>query len=151
MMRMPRGRGVGRVASFVPLLVVATMHAAVAQVAPGDGLHRLVPDVLTYEDYPPLTTDMMVGASVFDPGGRHVAEIGSIEIDANGRIVAFVLEVGGIAGLGESLRRIGADRLTVRRTSPEAVRIVTSLTAEELRALPESSAGGSDVDSATPL
>ncbi|MEL6421210.1 MAG: hypothetical protein AAFQ42_01985 [Pseudomonadota bacterium] len=83
-----------------------------------------------------LAADRIEGSSVYGSKEESVREIDRLVMGSGGKIKQFVINVGGILGLGEKPVAVVYDRLQLLRKDDE-VRVYIDLTAEKLEQLPE--------------
>jgi sporulation protein YlmC with PRC-barrel domain len=139
-------------ASFVPLAIAQdaappapanpTMSAPATPEAPaasgtsadaassGQYLTEQSPTQVSANDY--------IGNKVFTSSDESIGSVTNLILEENGGIVAAVVGVGGVLGVGAKNVAVPMDKLTVTRdTSSGEVRLTTMETAETLKAAPE--------------
>lgn len=75
----------------------------------------------------------LIGKTVETADAKAIGEISTLLVDSNDMVRAFVLEAGGILGMGEQRIVIDASKVTV---SPEGDRVFVDLTEEQIKAAP---------------
>jgi hypothetical protein len=94
--------------------------------------------VLTDLDAGSVSTEQLIGATVYAQGDENVGEIGDIRLMADGSGVdAVIIDVGGFLGMGEKPVALAFEALTFRMDESESIYVYTDFTREELDAAPE--------------
>lgn len=93
---------------------------------------------LTGQEAGQLKATNYIGQPVFNAADESVGKVTDLVVDAERRIVAVVVGVGGFLGIGEKNVALPVDAVTANR-DPEngTVKLVTTETAESLKAAPE--------------
>lgn len=88
-------------------------------------------------DYGMMTDTDLIGKRVFGPNDEDVGEISAVAIDADNKITAAVVDVGGFLGMGEKPVALTSDMLRLV-TDPDSKEVVFRVTAtqEQLEAMP---------------
>ncbi len=81
-----------------------------------------------------MQVDRLVGKTVENPNGDNVGDIESVYVKPDGQVDSVILGVGGFLGIGEREVAIKWSELNV---SADGDRITTSMTKEQLKALPQ--------------
>ena len=81
-----------------------------------------------------ISVDNLQDMDVVGPDGERIGEVEEVLIDADDRIVAVAVEAGGFLGVGDHEAILGVDQLALASGRDQ---LVISMTAEELRSLPE--------------
>lgn len=85
-----------------------------------------------------VTTDALMGKSVFDTNENDVGNVADLIIDDAGKITNVIIDFGGFLGLGTSHASIGFEELTIMSTEGyEDVRVYVDATKEQIQDLPE--------------
>jgi sporulation protein YlmC with PRC-barrel domain len=79
-----------------------------------------------------FSAEELMGARVYGAGNADLGEIGDVIITADGKVEAYVVDVGGFLGIGEKPVALDAAELEVRRDESGNYRIVTRFTEEQL-------------------
>lgn len=82
-----------------------------------------------------LSTDL-IGHDVESPTGDTLGEVSAFEIDPQGRIVAYVIDVGGFLGVGAKQVAIPADRVQHNFTLGGESKLMLNASAEGLESAP---------------
>jgi len=90
---------------------------------------------------PPLVIGLM-GRRIFTPDAQEIGRVVDVVVDAEGRPVAMVVDVGGFLGLGSRRIALAWGRLDFR-AEEQRVRIVTSVPPDQISAAPEYKPGDS--------
>ena len=78
------------------------------------------------------TADELDGAWVYNSDNESIGEIGDIILDADGKVEAFVLDVGGFLGIGEKEVAVSASDLDFRKDESGDIVVFTPFTQEQL-------------------
>ena len=81
-----------------------------------------------------ISVDELEDMDVVGPDGEQIGEVEQVLIDRDDRIVAVAVEAGGFLGIGDHEAILGIDQLAL---ASDRDQLVISMTAEELRSLPE--------------
>jgi sporulation protein YlmC with PRC-barrel domain len=100
--------------------------AALAQETTGTGATTVAPG--------DIDAQQLIGRTVENPDGENIGEIESAVIDQDGTVRYLIVGVGGFLGVGERDVALAWDDLTI---SENGERVTTSLSKEQLAALPE--------------
>ncbi|MCC5987135.1 MAG: PRC-barrel domain-containing protein [Pararhodobacter sp.] len=85
-----------------------------------------------------VTTEMLVGESVYDLDENVVGSVTDMIIDEDGTITDVIINFGGFLGIGTSNVSVGFDELTVlSNATSNAVRVFIDATKEQVQAQPE--------------
>ncbi|MFN0263630.1 PRC-barrel domain-containing protein [Tepidamorphus sp. 3E244] len=79
-----------------------------------------------------LSTDQLIGATVYGADQQSVGEIGEIIVDSNDNIEAFVIDVGGFLGIGEKAVAVDPNSLKIMANADGDIQIQSSFTEEQL-------------------
>ena len=114
--------------------------AATLETAEEAGLPPLDPEAAPDHALPGLGADDMIASSlgtvlVFDSEGREVGDVQDTIIDAQGRVVAILIGLGGTLGIGEKPVAIRFEHVSVEERDGER-RFVLDLPLSELEASP---------------
>jgi sporulation protein YlmC with PRC-barrel domain len=90
----------------------------------------------------------LIGATLTDTLGNSIGTIQDIVIDGDGKVVAVLVSVGGVLGLGESVVPIALRHLTISSFDAETLEVKTSLSRE---AIEQSAQFGAEGPPATPM
>ena len=102
----------------------------------GAGTSIVLPEGLAAVPTETLTTEMLIGAAVYNPDDGAIAEVADLVVAPDGKISDMVMDVGGFLGMGEHRVAIPLDRVTVAQAEGGEVRVVVNMTKYELKALP---------------
>ena len=111
------------------LFLAGAAAAAQAQQATVAGL-REVEDESQVVQPLNVTVDRLEDMDIYGPNGDEIGEVEEVVVDAAGK-VALTAEVGGFLGIGEREVVLGLEQVRL-----ENDRLVTSLTKQQLEALP---------------
>jgi sporulation protein YlmC with PRC-barrel domain len=89
-------------------------------------------NTVEYVDAKQLTTDEIVGASVYGSNRQSVGEIGNVLLTDDGQADAVVIDIGGFLGLGEKPVAVGFDSVKFYREDGGGLTVMTPFTEEEL-------------------
>jgi hypothetical protein len=88
--------------------------------------------------YDQLTTEELLGATVYGSGDEWVGEISELALGDDGNVSAVILDVGGFLGIGERAVSMPMDQVDLRRMGDDGdVRAYVSATEEELMNMEE--------------
>lgn len=79
-----------------------------------------------------VTADELDGAWVYNSDNESIGEIGDIILDADGKVEAFVLDVGGFLGIGEKEVAVSAADLDFRKDESGDIVVFTPFTQDQL-------------------
>jgi hypothetical protein len=82
-----------------------------------------------------MSVNEMIGKDVVDSRGREVGEVADLVIDSDNTVRQVLIEVGGFLGLGE--RTVALDIAQLRPAGNGRDELVTTMTEEQLKSLPE--------------
>lgn len=102
----------------------------------GAGTSIVLPEGLAAVPTETLTTEMLIGAAVYNPDDGAIAEVADLVVAPDGKISDMVMDVGGFLGMGEHRVAISLDRVTVAQAEGGEVRVFVNMTKDELKALP---------------
>jgi hypothetical protein len=74
----------------------------------------------------------LIGATLTDTLGNSIGTVQDIVIDGDGKVVAVLVSVGGVLGLGESVVPIALRHLTISSLDAETLEVKTSLSREAI-------------------
>ena len=99
---------------------------------------ELIRDGYNAVDAMRVTTEMLVGATVYDPSDTSVGRIDKLVLDADGAITNVIIDFGGFLGMGSHQVSLRFDELTVL-TNDRATetRIYVDATKEQIQSLPQ--------------
>ncbi len=84
-----------------------------------------------------MTEADLIGKRVYGPNDEDVGEISAVALDADGKIMGAVVDVGGFLGIGEKRVALDSSMLRlVRDADGSGTHFRASLTQEQLEALP---------------
>lgn len=109
--------------------VVSILAAAPVALA----ANQTTPTGAQTQSAPPIDADRLIGKDLINPKGEKVGEIESVLIDQNNIVAGIVVGVGGFLGIGE--RDVAIDWRQVSVVNG-GEKVTTTLTAEELKAMP---------------
>lgn len=89
------------------------------------------------EDDAQLTADDLMGTTVYGPNDQSVGEIGDIALNADGKVDAVIVDVGGFLGIGEKPIAVGMDNLNFMRDKDGKLYLYTQFTEDQLNNAPE--------------
>jgi sporulation protein YlmC with PRC-barrel domain len=75
----------------------------------------------------------LIGATMTDALGNSVGTVQDIVIDADGKVVAVLVSVGGFLGLGDTTVAIGLRHLTISMFDTDRLDVTTSLSREAIQ------------------
>jgi sporulation protein YlmC with PRC-barrel domain len=81
-----------------------------------------------------ISAKQLIGAYVENSRGDKIGDVNSVYLDRDGKVRSVILGVGGFLGMGEHDVSVNWDSLSV---SPDGKKLVTSLTKDQLQAMPE--------------
>lgn len=93
------------------------------------------PYVMAQKEGNILSSDL-IGHDVESPTGDTLGEVSAFEIDPEGRIVAYVIDVGGFLGVGAKQVAIPADRVQHDFTLGGESKLMLDASAEQLESAP---------------
>lgn len=83
-----------------------------------------------------IRAEEMVGTTVYGADDANVGEIGDVVLTADGKVDAYIVNVGGFLGLGEKEVAVGSDNLQFMVDADGRKYLYTSFTKEQLDAAP---------------
>ncbi len=89
-------------------------------------------NTVEYVDAKQLTTDEIVGATVYGSDRKSVGEIGNVLLTDDGQADAVVIDVGGFLGLGEKPVAVGFESVKFYREDNGGLTVMTPFTEDEL-------------------
>jgi sporulation protein YlmC with PRC-barrel domain len=85
-----------------------------------------------------LTSDMLVGANVYDGTDKDIGTVADLVLSDDGQVTAAIIDVGGFLGMGEKpVEVMIADMDILQQTDGTDVRVYLPQTKEQLEAMPE--------------
>ena len=81
-----------------------------------------------------ISAEEMVGTSVYGANDELIGEIGDVALSADGKIDAYIIDVGGFLGLGEKEVALGSDNLAFMTDADGNKYLYTNFTKEQLDA-----------------
>ena len=113
----------------------ATDTTAPAAAAP-DATQTTAIDRSTLTEMPAadIRAEDLVGTTVYGAEDANVGEIGDVLLTADGKIDAYVIDVGGFLGMGEKEVAVGSDNLSFMTDKDGNKYLYTSFTKEQLEA-----------------
>ena len=81
-----------------------------------------------------IRAEDMIGTTVYGAGDVNVGEIGDVALTADGKVDAYIIDVGGFLGVGEKEVAIGSDNLAFMTDKDGNKYLYTSFTKEQLDA-----------------
>lgn len=81
-----------------------------------------------------ISAKQLIGADVENSRGDKIGDVNSVYLDRDGKVRSVILGVGGFLGMGEHEVALNWDTLSV---APDGKKLVTSLTKDQLKAMPE--------------
>ncbi|PWK64950.1 PRC-barrel domain-containing protein [Aminobacter sp. AP02] len=124
-----------------------TAQAPVAPTAPDvtttDKTTTSAIDKSTLKELPSadLRAEELMGTTVYGADDASIGEIGDILMTADGKIDAYVIDVGGFLGMGEKKVAVGSDNLAFMVDTQGKKYLYTTFTKEQLEAQPAYDAG----------
>lgn len=83
-----------------------------------------------------MTAEELVGTTVYGAEDANVGEIGDVLLSQDGKIDAYIIDVGGFLGMGEKEVAIGSDNLSFMTDADGNKYLYTTFTKEQLEAQP---------------
>ena len=83
-----------------------------------------------------IRAEEMVGTTVYGSNDANVGEIGDVVLTADGKVDAYIIDVGGFLGIGEKEVAVGSDNLAFMTDKDGNKYLYTTFTKEELDAAP---------------
>lgn len=122
---------------------VTTDQAAQAPAATTDDTTTSAIDKSTLKELPSadLRAEELMGTTVYGADDANIGEIGDILMTADGKIDAYVIDVGGFLGMGEKKVAVGSDNLAFMVDAQGKKYLYTTFTKEQLEAQPAYDAG----------
>jgi sporulation protein YlmC with PRC-barrel domain len=110
--------------------------AAPAATAPTDTTTTAAIDRSTLKEMPAaeMRAEDLVGTTVYGADDANVGEIGDVLLTADGKIDAYLVDVGGFLGIGEKEVAIGSDNLAFMTDNDGNKYLYTTFTKEQLDA-----------------
>ena len=93
---------------------------------------------LTVQGENQISANQFIGETVYNSANESIGDINDLIIDKQGGVAAAVIGVGGFLGMGEKWVAVPFDSISVSQNNDgDDVKLVTTETAETLRAAPE--------------
>jgi sporulation protein YlmC with PRC-barrel domain len=83
-----------------------------------------------------ISAEELVGTTVYGANDETIGEIGDIVLTSDGKIDAYIIDVGGFLGMGEKEVAIGSDNLSFMADKDGNKYLYTTFTKEQLEAVP---------------
>ncbi|PTW62940.1 PRC-barrel domain protein [Breoghania corrubedonensis] len=83
-----------------------------------------------------LSADEMIGTAVYGANDSDLGEVNDVIVSPDGKLVGYVIDVGGFLGLGEKPVALDASKLNVTKNANGEMQIHTTLTQDELKSYP---------------
>ncbi|MBD0417258.1 PRC-barrel domain-containing protein [Oryzicola mucosus] len=117
----------------------AEAPAAGAPAATTDGTSTAAIDRSTLKEMPAgdMGAEELVGTTVYGANDANVGEIGDVILTADGKVDAYIVNVGGFLGMGEKEVAIGGEKLAFMVDNDNNKYLYTTFTKEQLEAAPE--------------
>ncbi len=81
-----------------------------------------------------IRAEEMIGTTVYGADDANVGEIGDVVLTADGKIDAYIIDVGGFLGVGEKEVAVGSDNLAFMTDKDGNKYLYTNFTKEQLDA-----------------
>src|SRR5690606_21207359 len=81
-----------------------------------------------------IRAEDMIGTTVYGADDARVGEIGDVIMSTDGKVDAYVLDVGGFLGIGEKEVAVGGDNLAFMQDTSGKKYLYTTFTKEQLDA-----------------
>ncbi|MEQ1943407.1 PRC-barrel domain-containing protein [Mesorhizobium sp. VNQ89] len=81
-----------------------------------------------------IRAEEMIGTTVYGANDANVGEIGDVVLSADGKVDAYIVDVGGFLGMGEKEVAIGSDNLAFMTDADGNKYLYTTFTKEQLEA-----------------
>ncbi|QOF69862.1 PRC-barrel domain-containing protein [Aminobacter sp. SR38] len=121
----------------------AQAPAATPDAATADDTKTAAIDKSTLKELPAadLRAEELMGTTVYGADDANIGEIGDILMTADGKIDAYVIDVGGFLGVGEKKVAVGSDNLAFMVDADGKKYLYTTFTKEQLEGQPVYDAG----------
>ena len=83
-----------------------------------------------------LSADEMIGTAVYGANDTDLGDVNDVIVSPDGKLVAYIIDVGGFLGLGEKPVALDASKLNVTKNADGDMQIRTTLTEDELKSYP---------------
>ncbi|GAB5505826.1 MAG: hypothetical protein Rhirs2KO_09890 [Rhizobiaceae bacterium] len=83
-----------------------------------------------------LSAEKLIGARVYSNGDEDIGEIGDVLVTADGKLDAYVIDVGGFLGIGEKRVALDGTELEILRDDGGSLYVYTNFTEEQLENQP---------------
>jgi len=93
-------------------------------------------DSMTTVDQSGVSAETLIGSAVYGSKDESVGEIGDVLVSSDGRVDAFIIDIGGFLGIGEKPVALGSEKLGIMKDADGNMRVYTTVTAEQLEAYP---------------
>jgi len=91
---------------------------------------------MTGNEFRPVTQDLsaakLIGATVYGQNDENLGEVNDVVLDADGRIEAVLIDIGGFLGVGEKQVAFQFDGLTFQEDQSGSLQLMVNATQEEL-------------------
>lgn len=93
---------------------------------------------LTVQGENQISANQFIGEAVYDSQNKSIGDINDLIVDKQGGVAAAVIGVGGFLGMGEKWVAVPFDSISISQDAEgDDVKLVTTETADTLRAAPE--------------
>lgn len=82
------------------------------------------------------SADQLIGTPVYGAKEAHLGEVNDVIVSADGKVEAYIIDVGGFLGMGEKPVAMGATSLDIKKDDAGTLHIYTSFSQEQLEAYP---------------
>ncbi|SFO14832.1 PRC-barrel domain-containing protein [Cohaesibacter marisflavi] len=101
-----------------------------------DGVTTLANADMLVIDQNKLSTDQLIGTSVYGEELNEIGEVGDVILDNNERVEAYIVDVGGFLGINAKPVELEADKLNVYADAQGALHVYTPFTQAQLESMP---------------
>ncbi len=83
------------------------------------------------------SADEMIGTTVYGAREENLGEVSDVIVSADGKVEAYIIDVGGFLGIGEKPVALKASKLDLKKDDSGTLHIYTTFTQEQLESFPE--------------
>lgn len=83
-----------------------------------------------------IRADDLIGATIYGANDEDIGEVGDVILAPEGKVQAFIVDVGGFLGIGEKEVAVSSENLDIRRDNDKDLLVFTSFTEAQLKDQP---------------
>ncbi|WP_162901442.1 PRC-barrel domain-containing protein [Breoghania sp. L-A4] len=83
------------------------------------------------------SADALIGTAVYGAQEENLGDVSDVIVSADGKVEAYIIDVGGFLGIGEKPVALNASKLDIKKDDAGALHIYTTFTQKQLESFPE--------------